>query len=219
MVFTIAGVFVFVVFSIVAIHYISRMYSSTTGRVSADDFNKIALALGAILTVAWGFFTYGALEQRDKAKAELTDLQGRIKDTETTFFSVDASVVKGDGFYYITPTVTIKNSSSKAIYVKLDKDSLKVTRVVAKKDTPIPLDEMSPRYFSSITNDGNSPINEITVPIGAERKLAYIVSTNYPGMYYITFTASAMNSKGELISKDFAGKPVKWFSASYFYVK
>ncbi|WP_039031173.1 hypothetical protein, partial [Leclercia adecarboxylata] len=189
MILTIVGLIAFILICVISIHYISRAYSSTRS-VNADDFNKIALSFGAILTVAWGFFTYGALEQRDKAKAELTDLENRIKDTQSTSFSVTADIIKGKGFYYLTPTVTIKNSSNRAIYINLAPDSLKVTRVVAKGDATIFLDEMAPRYFSSITEKGNAPINEVTVPIGAERKLSYIVSTNYPGMYYISFTAN-----------------------------
>lgn len=218
MIVTIIEVSAFVCISLVIIHYMVKRYSSTN-TVNADDFNKVAVALGAILTVAWGFFTYGALEQRDKAKAELTELENRIKDTESTSFSVDAPVVKGDNFYYITPVVTIKNNSNKAIYIKLDNESLKITRVVAKDDNPIPLQSLAPKYYSSINKGGNSPINEISVPISAERKISYLVSTNYPGMYYITFTASAMDDKGNLISKDYSGKPVKWFSSSYVYVK
>lgn len=218
MILTIVGLVAFIVVCVAIIHCISRAYSSTRS-VNADDFNKIALAFGAILTVAWGFFTYGALEQRNKAKAELADLETRIQDTQSTSFSITSDIIKGDGYYYLTPTVTIKNNSNRAIYISLKPDSLKITRVVAIGDTIKFLGEMSPEYYSSITEKGSAPINEVTVPIGAERKLSYIVSTKYPGMYYISFTANAMNSEGEIINKDFAGKPLKWFSASYVYVK
>ncbi|MBL0868458.1 hypothetical protein G5647_18700 [Pectobacterium carotovorum] len=219
---TIFGLIVFVIVSLLVIYIIGYICSTSTQpsrRVSADDFNKIAVALGAIATIAWGFFTYGALEQRDKAKAELVDLENRIKDTESTSFVVDAPVIKGDDFFYITPSVTVKNNSKTAIYIKLDPDSLSVTRVVAKGDKPIPFETMNPVFYQNITKDGKAPISNITVPIGAERKLNYIVQTNYPGMYYITFTASAMDSSGNLINKTYDGKPVKWFSSSYIYVK
>lgn len=218
MILTILGLVIFTLICIAGIHYISRAYS-TTSKVNADDFNKIALALGAILTVAWAIFTYGALEQRDKAKAELTDLENRIKDTQSTSFSVTAEIINGEGFFYLIPSVIIKNNSNRAIYINLTPDSLKVTRVVAVGDTTKYLDQMAPRYYSSIKEEGNAPIYDVTVPIGAERKLSYLVSTKYPGMYYISFTANAKNSDGEIITKDFSGKPLKWFSASYIYVK
>ncbi|HEL9769487.1 TPA: hypothetical protein U0Q53_005287 [Klebsiella pneumoniae] len=217
MIMTIIEVIGFVVLSLLIIHWIGRLYAGAS--VSVDDFNKVAVALGAILTVAWGFFTYGALEQRDKAKAELIDLENRIKNTESTSFSIEAPIYKGDGFYYITPTINIKNNSNTAIYIKLDPDSLKVTRMVAKGDKPIPLQVMTPVFYQSIDDAGKAPITQLSVPIGAERKINYIVSTNYPGMYYITFTASAMDDKGNLIGKTYDGKPMKWFSSSYVYVK
>lgn len=218
---TIIEVIAFMVASICLIHFIGVRYSAnhSGGNPSTDDFNKIAVALGAIMTVAWGFFTYGALEQRDRAKVELLEIQNRIKDTESTFFSVTSTVVKGDDFYYLNPTVKIKNDSKRAIYIKLDVDSLVISRVVAKGDKIITIDKFNPMLFSAVNKDGNTPITQVVVPVGAERDLNYLISTNYPGMYYITFTASAMDEDGNLIAKDYDGKPVKWFSSSYVYVK
>lgn len=81
---TIIEVIAFIILSLGAIFIIGILCSNSVNsnsarKISADDFNKIAVALGAIATVAWGLFTYGALEQRDKAKAELIDLKNRIK--------------------------------------------------------------------------------------------------------------------------------------------
>lgn len=221
---TIIEVIAFIILSLGTIFIIGILCSNSVNsnsarKISADDFNKIAVALGAIATVAWGLFTYGALEQRDKAKAELIDLKNRIKDTESTSFEVEAPFIKSDGFFYITPTVTVKNNSNTAIYVKLDQDSLSVTRVVAKGDQPIPLETFNPIFYQTITKEGKAPLSNITIPIGAERKFNYLVQTNYPGMYYITFTASAMDSSGNLINKTYDGKPVKWFSSAYVYLK
>ena len=40
--------------------------------------------------------------------------------------------------FYITPTVTVKNNSNTAIYVKLGLRLIICNRVVAKGDQPIP---------------------------------------------------------------------------------
>lgn len=53
-----------------------------------SNFNNIAIALCAILTLVWGAYTFDALHQKDKAEAEYAELQQKIRNTESTFLTL-----------------------------------------------------------------------------------------------------------------------------------
>jgi hypothetical protein len=194
-----------------------------------DQFNNIVISLCAIFTILWGGYTFDALHQRDKAEADLLELRNRIKNTESTFFNIDVKVVNIDGVFYIKPVVTIKNSSNERIYVKLNKKSLTVSHLVSHGDQQVATEIFNPNYYEELVLLGakdkegeklnNIPMYDISVPISAERTLNYLVSTDKVGMYYVTFSAQAMNERGEPISKVINGKKSIWFSSSYVEVK
>lgn len=207
----------FVMISLAFIHFFTKKFLGVN-TVSAVDFNNTALAICAIVTIAWGVFTYGALNQRDLALSQLKEINNKIRNTETTFFDIKTNIIKGDGFYYINPIVRVRNSGSDIIYIRLDPDSLSVTRVIAKGDKIIPFESYHPKLYSQVNTSGNAPINNMIVPIGAERSLGYLISVDTPGMYYVTFTATEMDSNGKVVHKEFDGTPMKWFSSSYIHV-
>lgn len=194
-----------------------------------DQFNNVVISLCAIFTILWGGYTFDALHQRDKAEADLTELTNRIKNTEATFFNVDVKVVKIEGVFYIKPVVTIKNSSNQRIYVRLSKESLTVSRVASEGAKQVAMEIYHPNYYEELallhSKDANGkeaenvPMYDISVPISAERSLSYLVSTKIPGIYYVTFSANAMDEKGNPISKVINGKKSIWFSSSYVEVK
>ncbi|XXN62792.1 hypothetical protein ACRQ84_12465 [Enterobacter ludwigii] len=194
-----------------------------------DQFNNVVISLCAIFTIIWGGYTFDALHQRDKAEADLLELTNRIKNTEATFFNVDVKVVKIDDVFYLNPVVKIKNSSNERIYVKLNKESLTVSRVASEGAKQAAMEIYHPNYYEELTlinsesNEGkkaeNIPMYDISVPISAERSLSYLVSTKKAGMYYVTFSAQAMDEKGSPISKLINGKKSIWFSSSYVDVK
>ncbi|EFM9994931.1 hypothetical protein BF243_004777, partial [Escherichia coli] len=188
-----------------------------------NQFNNVVISLCAIFTILWGGYTFDALHQRDKAEAELAELTGRIKNTEATFFNVDVKVVTIEGEFYIMPVVTIKNSSNQRIYVSLNKKSLTVSRVVSDGANQVAMEIYHPNYYEELalldSKDSNGkkaeniPMYDISVPISAERRLSYLVSTTKPGIYYVTFSAKAMDENGEPISKVINGKRAIWFSS------
>lgn len=194
-----------------------------------DQFNNVVISFCALFTIIWGGYTFDALHQRDKAEADLIELRGRIKNTESTFFNVDVKVVKINDLYYIKPVVTIKNSSNERIYVKLNEKSLTISRVLSQGAKQVAEEIFHPNYYEELVllkgdysegeNKKNIPMYDISVPISAERSLSYLVSTNKSGMYYVTFSAQAMNENGKPISKMINGKKSIWFSSTYVEVK
>jgi len=217
MIINIIFCFLLVIASLFSVHFFTKRYLGSSP-VSAVEFNNATLAICAIVTIVWGVFTYGALHQRDIALSQLKEINKRIRSTETTFFDIKTNIIKGNGFFYINPTVNVKNSGSDVIYIGLDPDSLSVTRVIAKGDKIIPFESYHPKLYTQVTSSGNAPIDKMIVPIGAERSLSYLISVDTPGMYYITFTATEMDRTGKLIHKEYDGTPMKWFSSSYIHV-
>ncbi|WP_147198384.1 hypothetical protein [Pantoea sp. CCBC3-3-1] len=193
------------------------------------QFNNVVISLCAIFTILWGGYVFDVLHQRDKAEADLVELTNRIRDTEATFFNVDVKVVRIDDVFYINPVVKIKNNSNKRIYVKLKKESLTVSRVASDGAKQVAMKIYHPNYYEELalldSKDKNGkkaeniPLYDISVPVSAERSLSYLVSTKKAGMYYVTFSAQAMDEKGVPITKLINGKKSIWFSSSYIEVK
>lgn len=218
-----------VIIAVLSLALVSFIYKFRDIYRTHDQFNNVVISLCAVFTILWGGYTFDALHQRDKAEADLLELTNRIRNTETTFFDVNIKVVKIDNVFYINPIVKIKNSSNQRVYVKLNKESLTVSRVASEGEKQVALEIYHPNYYEELallkskSESGdkaeNIPMYDISVPISAERSLSYLVSTKKTGMYYVTFSAQAMDENGSPISKLINGKKSIWFSSSYIDVK
>ncbi|MFL7890100.1 hypothetical protein [Enterobacter pseudoroggenkampii] len=187
-----------------------------------SNFNNIAISFCAILTLIWGGYTFDALHQKDKAEAEYTELKQKIRNTESTFFTIDANFTKTSQGYYITPVVTVKNSGNEPIYIKLDKNSLTIDAIEVREDRVRSVKTYSPNIYEEIaSNNGNKniPLYEWKVPISAERKLNYVTKVEAKGMYFITFSAKETDSEFKEKEKKVDGKPMIWFVSKYIYVE
>jgi len=218
-----------VIIAVLSLALVSFIYKFRDIYRTHDQFNNVVISLCAVFTILWGGYTFDALHQRDKAEADLLELTNRIRNTETTFFDVNVKVVKIDNVFYINPIVKIKNSSNQRVYVKLNKESVTVSRVASEGEKQAALEIYHPNYYEELallkskSESGdkaeNIPMYDISVPISAERSLSYLVSTKKTGMYYVTFSAQAMDENGSPISKLINGKKSIWFSSSYIDVK
>lgn len=187
-----------------------------------SNFNNIAIALCAILTLVWGAYTFDALHQKDKAEAEYAELQQKIRNTESTFFNIDATFTKSSNGYYITPVVSIKNSGSEPIFIKLKNDSVSIRAIEVRGDKVKSIKTYTPNIYEDIasnTNEKNIPIYEWKVPISAERTLNYVAKVESPGMYFITFSATETDANFNDKYKSVNGKPMIWFASKYVYVE
>ncbi|GLW37323.1 hypothetical protein Pcaca04_12590 [Pectobacterium carotovorum subsp. carotovorum] len=189
---------------------------------ASSNFNNIALGLCAILTLGWGAYTFDALNQRDKASAELKELQDRIKDTESTFFSIDVDVKHWEKGFYLLPVVVIKNSGTQPIHIKMDRESLTIKKVNVKDDKVKAVAVYHPNFYDIISSDSrieHTPMYDVIVPISAERKINYVVNVSEPGLYYLTFRAKTINKEGVVEERIINNMPVIWFSSKYFLVE
>ncbi len=156
-------------------------------------YNNFVIASCALATLIWGAYTFDALQQKDRAVAELADIQKRIRDTESTFLSVTTPVTEALDGYYLTPTVSIKNNSNEAIYFRLCPDSLSISKVSYSFEGQARADKiLTPLFYEKISDNPktkNSPIYDLRVPIASERNLNFFAAVKDPGVYYITFSA------------------------------
>lgn len=135
----------------------------------------------------------------------------------TPFSTAD---VKDKKFFYLMPTVTLANNDEQSsIYLKLDNDSLKITRIVVKGDKVKGFETITPESYQDITNDSVYINDTIIIPKSSDRQINYAAQLDTPGLYFVTFTAETMDSKGELLNRQYMGKPTKLFISKYVYVK
>lgn len=189
---------------------------------ASSEFNNVALGLCAILTLGWGAYTFDALNQRDKAAAELKELQDRIKGTESTFFSIDTVIKKWDEQLYLMPVVTVKNSGSQPIHIRMDTNSLTLKKITVQEDKVKATAVYHPNFYDDISLDkkiDHTPMYDVIIPISAERKINYIVNVKEPGLYYLTFRANTINEKGKVEEKTINNMPVIWFTSKYILVE
>ncbi|MDP9768085.1 UNVERIFIED_ORG: hypothetical protein J2S99_001451 [Atlantibacter hermannii] len=187
-----------------------------------SNFNNVSLGLCAILTLGWGAYTFDALNQRDKASAELKELQDRIKGTESTFFSINMDVKKWQNGYYLLPVVTVKNSGTESIHIKMDASSLTIKRVTVRDDKVKAITSFHPNFYDEISGDASvphTPMYDLIIPISAERKISYALYVDQPGLYYLTFRAKTVNEKGDVKTEKVKDMPVIWFASKYFLVE
>ncbi|AZF17978.1 hypothetical protein [Pseudomonas sp. R3-18-08] len=197
-------------------------------------YNNFVIASCALATFVWGAYTFDALQQKDRAVAELADIQKRIRDTESTFLSVKVSVSKAPDGYYLTPVVTIKNSSNEAIYFKLCPDSLSVSKISYSFEGQARADKtIYPLFYERISDNPqvkNNPLYDLRVPISSDRDLSFFAAVKELGVYYITFSAlSSKDAAPDINNGDCSfntkkniaggskinGKDSIWFASSY----
>lgn len=208
-------------------------------------YNNVVIATCALITVLWGCYTFDALQQRSRAVAELEEIQKRIKDTEATFLNIKVSQAKSSNGFYLSPTVSIKNSSTEAIFFKLCKDSLSVSQLIfSPEGRAKAVKNFTPALYEKISDNPkvpNSTLHDIRVPVSSERNLNFFLPVQEAGVYYITFSALSSKdanvanaesasdgseggcsfSTGEGIPKDkkINGKDSIWFASIYLIVK
>ena len=176
-------------------------------------YNNVVIGTCALVTLLWGCYTFDALQQRSRAVAELAEIQKRIKDTEATFLDIKVTQTKASKGFYLNPTVSIKNSSSEAIYFKLCKDSLSVSQLAfSPEGRAKSVKRFTPALYEKISNDSkipNTTFHDIRVPVSSERNLNFFLPVQEAGVYYITFSALSSNDANGAQSKDSNGTEPK----------
>ncbi|WP_339535115.1 hypothetical protein [Pseudomonas hunanensis] len=227
---------------LVSLVYFRARVFGLASRIVPDQqaYNNVVMATCALLTLAWGAYTFDALQQRSKAEAELLDLQKRLRDTESTLLNVAVGVDSTSKDFYLTPVVTIKNVGTEALYFRLCKDSLSVSKISYNLSGKLKsVNTLYPQFYQVISGDPklpHSPFYDVRVPISSERSLSYFVPVDSEGVYYVTFSAfsAPKNDSGSEFGNDqcsFSGrKPTGsaekvngrdsiWFSSTYVVVK
>lgn len=211
-----------IVLVVLAIVFILMLFKHKYLWEKHSNFNNVVIGICTILTLAWGAYTFDALNQKEKASFELQEIQKRIKDTESTFFSIDVNEARDCNGIYILPVITVKNNGTEPIHIGLDKESMTIQRVRVDNEKIIALSTYHPNFYEILSDNKDikhTPMYDLIIPISAERKISYALRVKDPGLYYLTFKAKTIGENGDEEVKEKNGKPIIWFTSKYLYVK
>lgn len=208
-------------------------------------WSHIVTIISIFLAGAWTLSTFDVLNQVDKAKAELKEINERIKNTDSSSIDIKVERVsnvnsKSEPFGLIINVELLNTGRSKLEFV-LANDSLTVNKVYAEGDKVASELKLHPKYYTQLGSKLNGevvdkskvdqPKKQVKVILlsGSKKILPYFVALKEPGLYYVSFKSDIVGNISNVTdeypqsdqgnSKNKRSKPVKWFSARYFEVK
>lgn len=190
--------------------------------------NNFFSGLSSLITIVsiigaaiWALWSFNVLHQVDRAKAELVELQDRIRNTDSTSISIETQQIKSvSGSHAVIIEVSLSNNGQRALTFDLSPETLTVYQVKVAGDKVGAEIVYHPEMFTKIALMGgkekNKTLGNLVLLSGAKKVLSYIVDVKQPGMYYITFIAddngSVAFTKDEKVDR-------RWTSTKYIEVK
>lgn len=226
--------FLLCVVVIVVYWYVSKTWGQDSEKHShyASAFQNIIIVLSIICTGAWTIQTFDVLQQKERAAADLEELQERINNTESTNISISTQIVdynsegndKDEKGLIID--ITIKNQGKSKISFDLSDYPLKIYTVAASGSKVGSKGVLTPKLYSSLaevstynnvkTNGKNIPISRWISLASSERTLSYFVTLKSNEMYYIVFSSKAKNI--DTVKDECNADKCNWFVSKYIYV-
>jgi hypothetical protein len=196
----------------------------------ASALQNIVIVISIICTGAWTIQTFGVLQQKEKASADLKELHKRINNTESTNISIKTQVVNydsvNDNKTGLIVEVTIKNQGKSKISFDLKDSPLKIYKVVAEGSKIGSTEVLTPKVYSELaqvtTSEASKPKGE-NIPLdrwislsSSERTLSYFVTLEKSSMYYIVFSTKALEM--DTLKKECEEQSCNWFVSKYVYI-
>jgi uncharacterized protein YfcZ (UPF0381/DUF406 family) len=190
-----------------------------------DKFNNVVsgihlfiLSVAIILGGIWTYYTFDILNQAGKAREELSEIQTRISNTESSSIKIETKLVNIENGTALIIEVKIKNNGKEKLLFDLRNYPLKVHKMLIENDSATSTKVFKPNYYSSFVIDNGTEsdkrIPEQLILTGSEKILSYIVQLKEKGIYYVTFTARPIG-----LSVDNTDKQYRWFSSKYINLK
>lgn len=214
--------------------YVSKKWSHDSEKYShyASAFQNIIIVLSIVCTGAWTIQTFDVLQQKERAAADLEELQERITNTESTNILINTQIVdynsegNDNDEKGLIIDVTIKNQGKSKVSFDLSDSPLKVYTVAASGSKVGSKGVLTPKLYSSLAevstsdnvkaNGKNTPINRWISLASSERTLSYFVTLKPNEMYYIVFSSTAKNV--DTVKDECNEDKCNWFVSKYIYV-
>jgi hypothetical protein len=179
----------------------------------------IATILAVIAGGIWSLFTFNALRIRQKARAEVQELERKLKQQAVVDINIDANQLRlpGDRSLYVEIVVSIKNVGNRNTHL-------------VSKDSPLILTEI---LWDG--NKGNKQVEgeyytfwgglDYVLRVGICHKVPCVVRVENPGLYKIVFAVelspeeldvAAEAGQEEIPSPDNQG--IYWLEEKFFVV-
>ncbi|HEN3250084.1 TPA: hypothetical protein U5D40_002603 [Yersinia enterocolitica] len=183
-----------------------------------SSIHYLVITLAIIVGAIWSAWTFNALFMAQnaetalrKAQEELKIVKEQLKNTDSSSITISTEKLKEQLGVIIN--ISIKNNGKNPLSFDLKKGAVKIYNVSPVGDKIKSNHELTPEYYASLSSDSNDVLDKVTVLIGAEKTLSYIVTMNEPGIYYITFTSKPNEEFDAPVIKN--EKPLKWFASKF----
>jgi hypothetical protein len=191
---------------------------------NADKLHYLILSFTLICGGIWTFITFDILHQRDKASAELKEIQDRIKGTNASNIQIlPSSFNLEEGKFGLIVNVVIQNTGTKDVYIDWSKDEtpLSVFKVHIENGDKLFFDKLfQPKIYAPFNREKNvkEHYKSLYLLVGAKKELSFYVEVPETGMYYITFNAQTDEKLAKEVKVN-SGKTGEWFSSKYINIE
>ncbi|EMH2897794.1 hypothetical protein V6G10_004020 [Vibrio parahaemolyticus] len=191
---------------------------------NAETVHYVALTTAIIGGALWAFYTFDVLHQKEKAEADLKEIQDRIRGTNASNISISADTFQLDeGKFGILASVNIQNTGTKDVWIDWsDEDTpLVIYKVRIEQGDTLFFEKLyRPKIYApfNLEKKRKQHFTSLYLLVGAKKELSFYAEVEQEGMYYITFSAKTDDElEGEI--KEKSGQTAEWFSSKYLKVE
>lgn len=178
----------------------------------ASGVQSIVFTLSIVVVGAWTIYTFDALNARDRAQAELTETQQRIRELGivTVELSAQAERLPSNEDYYVRVTATIKNLGNRAMRLDLGERVVAATKVVHDGDTYRAVGPISRSGLITFIDVDQSAIGALAYTLldsEESQSLEFWLLVDGPGLYLVEFralTTGADEERNQDVAEDTA---------------
>lgn len=191
---------------------------------NSEKIHYLILSIALLCGGVWTFYTFDILHQRDKATAELKEIQDRIKGTNASNIQISpTSFELVDGKFGLIVNVNIQNTGTRDVLIDWSSEDtpLSVFKVRMEKGDQMYFERLfHPKIYAPFdqTKNKKEHYKSLYLLVGAKKELSFYVELPMKGMYYITFNAQTDDKLAQEV-KQKSGRTGEWFSSKYINVE
>jgi len=197
--------------------------------VDYEKFTKIASGIQALVVATaviiggvWTLYTFGSLQQVEKAKTELEKMHRSLLERGILAITVQPSQIKRSetSKRYILVNVVIQNSGNRTEVIDWSKSGLRVTKVDAGRGGGLAYEQALKVEYSV---PGQEVLSSSILP-GQTRALPFLVPLQHPGLYHVAFEATVSAIETAIHMREHSDTGVTperavWQAATFFSVE
>jgi len=189
----------------------------------ASGIQSLVITTAVIIGGIWTLVTFNVLNQVEQSKAQLREIEQRLKQFGTVDVQIEATQesLPNDTSEYISAIVQVKNIGTRTVILEYPDDGpFSATRVVLAENGRMNIGEIVRAKISAASNPWLAVSGSRLLP-GEVERTPFFVKIAEPGLYKLTFYVDlTILEKHEAVD---AGVPehnrVQWVDSMYFIVR